>query len=268
MFQKTNTPVGQEDSAPSTPDLYRHTFFSTEGAVARRTLVSSLILPLVYNAILLWACLALFFGSLLKTDDVSQIVITAVNLDDGYLGEALIQGIEGSLEGSGPHLKWVIDDKSVQRGDDWSRELILAEKSWAVLQISVNASTGLRDALLQGDSSYDPHSAVTLYFASARNQVTTLGVAVPAATSLVNRILSEVAINSTASFLQSVLNVSDSVTSSRVLQCPQCLTLPFALKEVDLIPFSSPAAFGTLNTGLIFVSCHPRSTITSPTYVP
>ena len=262
-LQKTNTPVEQQDSASSTPRLYRHTFFSLEGAAARKALVPSLILPLIYNAILLWACLALFFGSLLKNNDVSRISVTAVNLDDDPFGEAVIQGIERSLKGTGSHLKWVVDDRSVGRGDDRSRELVLAEETWAVLQISANASSGLRDALEQGDSSYDPLSAVTLYFASARNQVTTLVVAVPAVTSLVNRILSDVAVTSTASFLQSAVLASDADSLSTALRCPQRLVSPFAVKQVDLIPFSSPMAFGTLNTELIFVSCLLQSMVTS-----
>jgi hypothetical protein len=248
-LDKTNTLAEQDDSAPSTPRLYRHTFFSIEGAPARKALVPSLILPLFYNAILLWVCLALFFGSLLKNNDVSRISIMAVNLDDGPFGDALMHGVKRSLEEIGPHLKWVVGDDSVKRGDGWSREQVLAEKTWAVLQISANASSALREALQQGDPSYDPMSAVTLYYASARNQVTTLAVAVPAAISLANRILSDVAVTSTASFLQSAVTASDVDSLSTALRCPQCLAFPFAVKQVDLIPFSSAAAFGTLNTG-------------------
>jgi hypothetical protein len=132
-LDKTNTLAEQEDSAPSTPRLYCHTFFSTEAAAARKALVPSLILPLFYNAILLWVCLALFFGSLLKNNDISRTSIMAVNLDDGPFGDALIQGIKRSLEETGPHLKWVFGDSNVRRGDGWSREQVLAEKTWAVL---------------------------------------------------------------------------------------------------------------------------------------
>ena len=259
-LRDTNSPVLQ-DSTSASPQLYRHTFFSVEGATARKALVPSLILPLIYNSILLWACLALFFGSLLKNNDVSRINIMALNLDDGPFGEAVIKGIERSLEGTGPHLKWVFDSRKVGLDDDWSRELVLSEKTWAVLQISANASSGIRDALEQGDSSYNPVSAATLYFASARNQVTTLAVAIPAAMSVVNRVLSDVAVTSTAAFLQSVVLASDTGSLSKTLRCPQCIASPFAVKQVDLIPFSSPTAFGTLNTGLIFVSSLPRAVV-------
>lgn len=142
-LRNSNTLVQREDPASSTSQLYRHTFFSTESAVARKVLVPSLILPLIYNANLLWTCLSLFFGSLLKNGDVSRISIAALNLDDGRFGEALIKGIERSFEGVGSHLRWIFDDRSTGHGDDWSRDLFLAEKTWAVLQISTNASSRL-----------------------------------------------------------------------------------------------------------------------------
>ncbi|KAF1841397.1 uncharacterized protein K460DRAFT_166555 [Cucurbitaria berberidis CBS 394.84] len=253
MLQDTKTPVLHGESPSPTPQLYRHTFFSTEGTGARKSLVPAIILPIFYNSILLWACLSLFFGSLLKASDISRISVTAVNLDDGSFGQGLVNGIRESLERPGPSLDWYFDEKSIEHGDAWSRNMILEENTWAVLQISAHASSSLRDALLQGDSSYDPLSAVTLYFASARQQVTTLSVTVPAAMGLVSQVLSELAANSTTSFLKVTEKAGSEVSLSTALRCPQCLASPFAVKQVDLIPFSPPVAFGTLNIGLVFL---------------
>jgi hypothetical protein len=249
---KTDTLVRHEESASPGPQLYRHKFFSSEGTAARKALVPTLFIPLVFNAILLWACLSLFFGSLLNNNDISKIHVSAVNLDNGSFGEGLIEGLKGSLQVSGPHFRWsFIDEYSARgHGDPLSKSLVLDEKAWAVLEISPNASSKLQEALSRGDASYDPLSAATLYFASARNQITTGAVTLPPLMGLVTAIVSKIAVKTTASYLQSQ---SDGRIPKSALQCPQCLVSPFAVKQVDLIPFTPAVSFGTLNTGLIFV---------------
>lgn len=249
----THHDVSRQSASPSPQPLYTHKFFSPEGANARKTLVPIVVLPLIYNALLLWACLGLFFGSLLKSNDITRIRVTAVNLDDGTFGESVVQGIQQSLSLPGPSLKWSIAEPGaiVGDGDAWSRYLVEDEQTWAVLQVSANASAALQDALIRGTATYNPLDAVTLYLASARNQITTMAVTLPAVMGLVNPLLSQLAVASTASFVQSNGNETSLQTA---LQCPQCLAAPYAVKQVDLIPFTPAVAFGTMNTGLIFVS--------------
>ena len=245
--QDTKCPIQHEEAASPTPQLYCHTFFSSQGAAARKALIPALVLPLIYNAVLLWACVSLFFGSLLNSNDVSKIGVVVIDLDDGSFGEGVLAGIRGSLEREGKHLKWVFSAGSDVR----SKSMVLEEEAWAVLQVNANASFALQQALKRGDRSYDPLSAVTLYCASARNQVTTLSVAVPAVMGVVNPILAQLGAESTASFLNSI--EGDQTALETALRCPQCLASPFALEKIDIIPFISPVAFGTLSTGLIFV---------------
>lgn len=245
-------PIPQEQVSSPTLQLYTYKFFSAQAAAARKALIPAFVLPLIYNAILLWACLALFFGSLLDNNDVSKIRVVAVNLDTGVFGNGLIQGIQRSLKVSNHHLDWEFMTTSVGHDDLSSMNMVLEEEAWAVLHVPANVSSRIHDALTENESSYDPMSAATLYFASARNHVTTLAVTVSAVMGLVDSILPELAINSTSTFLQSIANDTGSLTTA--LQCPQCLAAPFAIRQVDLIPFSSPVAFGTMSTGLIFVS--------------
>jgi hypothetical protein len=237
------------DPTSTTPSLYQHTFFSREAIAARKALIPALILPIFYNALLLWACLSLFFGSLLGSSDISHIRVAAINLDDGFFGTALIDGIKGRLDTPGPQLQWNFADKNMGNEIAWSRNMVLEEKAWAVLEVSPNTSSHLRDALEHGDSSYNSSIAAALYFASARNQATTLSLTVPAIMDLIHGIISQIAINTSASYIQS----NPEQLPSKVLQCPQCLLSPFAVEQVDLVPFSSTVAFGTLSTGLIFV---------------
>ncbi|KAF2728008.1 hypothetical protein EJ04DRAFT_557036 [Polyplosphaeria fusca] len=243
----TGTESNSSQTVPPTippPHLYAHSFFSTTARPIRRSLLSGLVVPVFLNGLLMWACLALFFGSLLKTNDVRKIGVSVVNLDDGFVGEGVVEGVRGSLNGAGPHLRW-------RFGGGDAREIVVDEKDWAVVEVSADASANLMEALQQGNETYNPLSAVTLFFASARNQVLTGSVAIPAIMGTVNPILAQIAANSTATYLASIANDTSALT--RALRCPQCLSSPLAIQSVDLIPFNNPQAFGLLNTGCIFL---------------
>ena len=110
----------------------------------------------------------------------------------------------------------------------------------------------MSSALAVGNTLYDPTTAITLFYASARNQITVNSHVVPAVLSAVNPVLSAVAINNTASFLR--MNINDTSALETALRCPQCLTVPFVLKTVDLVPFDSATATGSVMVGMIFVS--------------
>ena len=133
--EKEDPQVYVEPDASPTPivssRLYQHNFLSEEGKAARKALLPSVFLPLVFNGLLIWACLSLFFGSLKQNADISKIDVRVVNLDDGYVGAALVAGIQTSLRGPGPHLKWIFEAGG---SDERSRNLVLDEEAWAVLQ--------------------------------------------------------------------------------------------------------------------------------------
>ena len=127
----------------------------------------------------------------------------------------------------------------------------MQESHLRVCIVSINATSALTEALMSGDS-YSPLGAVTLYVASARNQITTNSHVVPAVQSLVSPILAQIGVNNTASFLHSISGNKSAMDVA--LRCPQCLASPFVLHTVDLIPFDNAAAAGATMTGLIFVS--------------
>lgn len=132
-----NYPMAPLPRTTPAAELYSRTFFSRTPSVqqAHRSIFPNLILPLFYNAFLMWGCLSLFYGSLLKFDDVSKINVAIVNSDDGFLGQGIVDGIEKSLKGPGPHLRWKFENEvGGIKGGEMSKELVLNEKAWAVLQ--------------------------------------------------------------------------------------------------------------------------------------
>ena len=123
--------------------------------------------------------------------------------------------------------------------------------------VAPNASSALVNARSSGDGSYDPLSAISLYFTSARSQVLVGTNLLPNMAAAVNPLLNEIAINQTTDFLATA--AQDQALLTNASKCPQCLTSPFVLNPVDLIPFNSPVAVGAVTTGLIFVSQQKRT---------
>ena len=110
----------------------------------------------------------------------------------------------------------------------------------------------MNKALESGNSSYNPLGAITLYYASARNQITVNSNVVPQILGVINPLLSKAGAGNTAKFLGSSLNNTAALVAAT--KCPQCLAGPFAINSVDLIPFNSSVAMGSTMVGLIFVS--------------
>jgi hypothetical protein len=154
--KQPSTSVEQEEGLTATTSktpLYHYTFFAKEAAAARKTLVPGLILPVFYNVLLLWVCLSLYFGSLLKSNDISRIHVAAININDGPFGAALIAAIKYSPDGQGLHLKGTFADPSTVNAQTWSKSMVLEEHVWAVLEIFPNASSHLHTALETGNAS-------------------------------------------------------------------------------------------------------------------
>jgi hypothetical protein len=113
-------------------------------------------------------------------------------------------------------------------------------------------SSSLEAALSSNVSAYNPLQAVTIYIASARNQITTNSKVVPAVLATINPLLAQLGSEHTEGFLASI---AGNMTALRTaLECRGCLSSPFAAEQVDLLPFDVPEAAGSTMVGLIFVS--------------
>ena len=92
---------------------------------------------------------------------------------------------------------------------------------------------------------------MTLFFASARNQITVNSKVVPAVLAVINPLATQAAIAHTAQFLS--LHSGNATALDLAKACPQCLAAPFALAQDDLVPFDSAPATGSTMVGMIFL---------------
>jgi hypothetical protein len=93
-----------------------------------------------------------------------------------------------------------------------------------------------------------------IYYATARQQVTTNDYVLVTLLPIVERILTQAGISHTASFLSNIADNSTALSTSLI--CPQCLATPFSFTKVDLIPFSNLQSTYTVTSLLIYVRCY------------
>lgn len=135
LDRATGDPVlkmdNDKDAQVPQPGLYTHKFWSTDMAIERQKLVQTLLLPLLYTSLLMWACLSLFWGSLLTANDLGRLPVALVNPDNanGFLGDAVIAGLPGAASPNA--LAWKVYS-STSLGE--AERLVLTESVWAAVE--------------------------------------------------------------------------------------------------------------------------------------
>jgi hypothetical protein len=106
------SPANGVAAAPSKTNrnMYNHNFWDKEIRVQRGMLAGVLLLPIFYTTLLMWACLSLYWGSLVPNNDVTNISVYFVNLDEGFLGDQVVSGIQASITSNPNHLAWNFDN--------------------------------------------------------------------------------------------------------------------------------------------------------------
>ena len=253
---------------------YSRSFFDKDLQESRKSLRSLLILPMLYTTLLFWACLSLYWGSTVSSS-LNKLSVSVTSLDDGSFGQNLLESIQTNSEQLVNTVNWHLDQNLLS--DSGTRERVINEHIWASIQgipqpqsspfgsnlliscapANPNTSSNLQRAVNSAHPySYNALSAVTIYFNSARNQITTNSKVVPAILAVLNPSLAELNARFVSSFLAA--NSYNATNISSALKCPACLSSPFAATQVDLRPFDLPQATGSTMVGMIFVSPRPH----------
>lgn len=123
------------EAAPDGTRLYQYSLWDKEMRKHRGKIWPLIGLPLIYTSILMWTCLSLFWGSLVGNNDLGRLTVALVNLDHGFVGEAIVAGVKASTIRDVNHLDWRFVDSLHQESQ--SRDLVLDEAVWAVLRGSL-----------------------------------------------------------------------------------------------------------------------------------
>lgn len=118
------------DANSHRPPLYTQDFFDQDFRAQRKLLLPTLILPLAYTTLLMWACLSLYWGSLIPNNYLGKLTVYAIDLDGAFLGHQILSGINDSITTSSNHMNWKFGDPT----NLGSRRLLEDERAWAVVE--------------------------------------------------------------------------------------------------------------------------------------
>jgi len=118
------------DANSHRPPLYTQDFFDRDFRAQRKLLLPTLILPLAYTTLLMWACLSLYWGSLIPNNYLGKLTVYAIDLDGAFLGHQILSGINDSITTSSNHMNGKFGDPT----NLGSRRLLEDERAWAVVE--------------------------------------------------------------------------------------------------------------------------------------
>ncbi|GAB1528084.1 hypothetical protein RhiTH_011275 [Rhizoctonia solani] len=183
--QATNTdelrPAEGPGSRAPVPDKFAHTVFDPRVAPLRKIYTKIMVMTLVLTIVMMWICLPVYWGSLARSATHAPSLTTwVIDRDGGEIGQSVVQGLlETTRSGSKSHLGWrQLDPNEVSD----VAEAVIDEKAWGAVVINAGASSRLNAARIVGNSSYNPTTSITFYYAQARNELATGNYVVPLTT--------------------------------------------------------------------------------------
>ncbi|KAG8686442.1 hypothetical protein FRC08_012504 [Ceratobasidium sp. 394] len=249
-----NTDVWRPAEGPGTrspaPEKFAHTVFDPKIAHLRAIYIKIMGMTLVLTIIMMWICLPVYWGSLARSaTHAPSLKAWVIDRDGGEIGQAVVQGLLATTQtGTKQHLGWrqVPADHVSDVGD-----AIVDEQAWAAVVVNANASARLAAARASGDSSYNPMSAITFYYAQARNEQATGTYVNPLTTAALTQILQTYNAKSVAAYLTSISGNTTAVQA--LVSAPQTMTSGAWWTTENLRPYNAPVATALTLVGQIYL---------------
>ena len=170
---------------------------------------------------------------------------------NGTLGDTLRSTIFQTLNAE-QHLGWTEEpSEKVPTAESIEKALVEDEWAWIFVVAEQDATQRLITARENGDSSYDPMSSVSIYYAEARNEQ---AAAMTSATSqaLVKQATTQAGIQMLAAYMS---QQGGNVTAMEALtNAPQTAASPFSVTINNFRPFNQPVARAITLVGLIYLT--------------
>ncbi|TCD67708.1 hypothetical protein EIP91_012004 [Steccherinum ochraceum] len=230
-----------------------YSFFAPQMAAARKTYLLFMCRVTVVVIVLMWASLPAFWGALSNSSELtSNLEAWFIDRDDSRIGHALWAGIQNS---SGMALGWRVVDPDVAGSDADIIQAVVTDQAWVALVVSANATSNLALARENGDMSYDPRSAVTVYYAQARHEVATANFVTPILQNTLKPVMVGWAVGAAQRYFAQI-SPGDTVNATAVQMlsnAPQTIMPAIDYTMVNLRPYTAPAALAVTLVGNIFL---------------
>lgn len=249
--------IDEEKAKPSPPAAVG--FWHAGLAHTRKEVFFRYIQTLFILCIAIMGILAIYWGVLYDVKDKLHTAHVAVVSFEGtpgpyesytpLIGPFVREACQQEMDSHYDHLGFVFVDPSEFDNDPIRARLaVYDEQYWAAIIIHANATALLTEAVLTGNTSYDPFGAAQIIYNQARDIESYNFYVVPVLSSLALRITSTFS----TQWAQSVFNndTFDVATYSRV---PQAVSPGISFTLLNLRPFDPPTAIPTITIGLIYL---------------
>ncbi|KAI2727511.1 hypothetical protein CBS147326_2213 [Penicillium roqueforti] len=211
---------------------------------------------LLILCVFVYAVLSLFWGVQYGTEDKFPVLkVWVVDFDgqvdpyrsnDTIVGPAVTDAAKRILQSDSLHLGYTIKSPADFNYDPLAvRQGIYDEHAYAAVIIKPNATTLLRDAVTNDNTTYDPTGAIETVIISARDETTYYTYIMPDLVILQGMVLAEFGPQWVQSLTSSVSNLS-SVP-------PQVINPAIGFTSIDLRPFAPAVATPAVTVGLIYL---------------
>jgi hypothetical protein len=200
------------------------------------------------------AILSLYWGVLFNvTPNLTKLIVHVVSFENepnALLGPMVTQMTEGIVKrDTMPHLGFVTIPSSAYNNDLLAvRESIYGEEAYAAIIVNSNATTLLRQAVEQGNASYDPLGAMQLIYIQARDESSYNNYILPQLNLLQTEIIS-----SFGSMWSRMVLSNTSIPRTNLENAPQALSPAVGFSVYNLRPFTPPVTTPAVTVGLIYL---------------
>ena len=165
------------------------------------------------------------------------------------IGPQIVRATETIVRTQKEHLGYVTMPPSMFNNDPMAvREAVYDFKAHAAIIINANATALLRQAVEQGNSSYDPNGAAQIIYVTARDQNTIPTYVVPPLTGLQKNLVASIG----SSWARSVLQNS-TLSPQNLANVPQAISPAIGFTTIDLRPYGPPGMTPWVSIGLIYL---------------
>ncbi|KAF7981526.1 hypothetical protein HWV62_33103 [Athelia sp. TMB] len=232
-------------------------FFSPELRDLRKQYFVIMARCIALVVLLMWATLPAYWGALSSQATRTQnLNAWFIDRDGSRLGRALWTAF-GNTSTPGPQLGWTQVDPSSIGTDEAVSQAILDEQAWIAVVVEKNATYNLWEARMHGDSSYNPASAITVYYNQARNEIAAGNYLIPLTTALLQSSTSSFATNAAQLYMAYIHGGANGTVNATALalwaQAPLTMAPGVSWTEVNVRPFTAPVATAVTLVGQIYM---------------
>ncbi|TVY37099.1 Nitrosoguanidine resistance protein [Lachnellula subtilissima] len=260
-----NVHIGQDDGGEKGERRKQETgpvgFWNPALKHVRLDVIKNWLLTTVILSTFILGILSLYWAALFRVEqNLSALVVYVVDFDGQVapytditpiVGPQIVSAAESLIAPSGS-LGWGSLPASAFNNDPMAvRQAVYDEKAWAAIIINANATALLQDAVMNGNTTYDPTGAAQIVFVEARDETTVGSYILPQLFSFQSMATTIVGRQWAGRVL--AMASSNSAIMSNIQAAPQAVNPAIGFSTFNLRPFNPPVATPAVTVGLIYL---------------